>query len=166
MKNELREILARPFGKVLSPQESNKIIEGKKGILIVVGDKSICNLAKNSIAQDICVYDTICMREKISKKELECINRVCANKNKIKVKNPPSKVTPQLIDALKTAIKNKEGAIEINGEDDLASLVAFCYSPIGTIVAYGQPNEGIVLVKITKEKKEQAKILLKKVLGK
>jgi len=39
------------------------------------------------------------------------------------------------------------------GEEDLATIPAVVYAPIGSIVIYGQPKEGVVLIKVTPETK-------------
>jgi uncharacterized protein (UPF0218 family) len=48
----------------------------------------------------------------------------------------------------------------VEGEEDLLTIVAVLYAPDGSFVVYGQPNEGIVVVKATPEKKDEANKLL------
>jgi hypothetical protein len=43
----------------------------------------------------------------------------------------------------------------IDGEEDLLALVAVLYAPEKSLVVYGQPNEGMVVVEVTKEKKTE-----------
>ena len=38
--------------------------------------------------------------------------------------------------------------IVVEGEEDLATLPAILYAPPGSVVVYGQPDEGSVLVKV------------------
>jgi len=49
----------------------------------------------------------------------------------------------------------------VKGEEDLLTLIAVLYSPETALVVYGQPHSGIVVVKVTSEKKAQVKEYLK-----
>lgn len=162
MDKKLRLDLKKPFGKVYTLKDAVAYLKKQKRFLVVVGDKSIYNLVKSEIYPDIIVYDNMCKRKKTDSKTRNLIELFAKQKPKVRIENPPSQITPQLLRALKITIKNKTGAIEIKGEDDLASLAAFIYTPIGSIVAYGQPNKGMVLVEITSDKKNEAKLLLRR----
>ena len=50
--------------------------------------------------------------------------------------------------------------VVVDGEEDLLTLVAVLYAPEGSFVVYGQPYQGIIVVKVTPEKKAEAKALL------
>jgi uncharacterized protein (UPF0218 family) len=43
----------------------------------------------------------------------------------------------------------------VDGEEDLLTLIAILYVPEDSFVIYGQPYEGIVVVKATEAKKEE-----------
>ena len=45
--------------------------------------------------------------------------------------------------------------IYVEGEEDLATLPAVLLSPTGSMVAYGQPGEGVVLVEVDESKKKE-----------
>jgi cytidyltransferase-like protein len=77
-----------------------------------------------------------------------------------KVSNPPGNITNDLIGVVKSAYEGiitdgKQKVIKVAGEDDLAGVPAILLSPLDSIVLYGQPGEGVVVVKVTEEKKEQ-----------
>jgi uncharacterized protein (UPF0218 family) len=81
------------------------------------------------------------------------------------VKNPPGHITKTLVAAVKKAVKiylntNSPQIIRVLGEEDLAGVPAILFSPLGSVVLYGQPEEGIVLVEVTKEKKKNLLSLL------
>ena len=70
------------------------------------------------------------------------------------VSNPKGRVSKQMWDTIKsTDFRNRK--LFIDGEEDLATLPAILFAPIGAIVVYGQPDEGIVIVTVTQEKKEE-----------
>ncbi len=48
----------------------------------------------------------------------------------------------------------------MDGEEDLLTLVAILVAPAGSIVAYGQPEIGIVLVRISEDKKDEIQALI------
>jgi hypothetical protein len=72
----------------------------------------------------------------------------------IEVKNPAGTLTKELIDQIRASL-NSDGRVKIivDGEEDLATLPAILYAPLGSVVVYGQPNEGSVLVDVTPEMK-------------
>ena len=77
------------------------------------------------------------------------------------VNNPQGTITQEAISAVKAALeKNEHTHIVVNGEEDLLALIAVLYAPENAVVVYGQPHEGIVVVKVTSDRKEQAKQFL------
>jgi uncharacterized protein (UPF0218 family) len=55
--------------------------------------------------------------------------------------------------------------VKVKGEEDMLALPMFTLAPKESAVLYGQPLEGIVVVKITQEKQNQAKDLMNKISG-
>jgi uncharacterized protein (UPF0218 family) len=49
----------------------------------------------------------------------------------------------------------------VDGEEDLLTLIAVLNAPEKSLVVYGQPYEGIVVVKVTAKKKAEAMEILK-----
>jgi uncharacterized protein (UPF0218 family) len=82
------------------------------------------------------------------------------------VDNPPGVITEDLIDVVHDAIKSEDHVrIFVRGEEDLAALPAILLAPEGSVVLYGQPDEGVVFVSITKSKKEEILDLLDKIIS-
>jgi uncharacterized protein (UPF0218 family) len=50
--------------------------------------------------------------------------------------------------------------ISVNGEEDLLVLPVCVYAPENSVVLYGQPNEGLVIVKITPQIRNKTQTLL------
>ena len=83
-------------------------------------------------------------------------------KKTVHVNNPRGTITEEAIFAIKEALeKNEHTHIVVDGEEDLLTLIAVLCAPENAIVVYGQPYSGIVVVKVTPEKKAQAKEFLK-----
>ena len=77
------------------------------------------------------------------------------------VNNPQGTITQEAIVAIKEALeKNEHTHIVVDGEEDLLTLIAVLYAPENSFVVYGQPYSGIVVVKVTSEKKAQAQEFL------
>jgi hypothetical protein len=56
---------------------------------------------------------------------------------------------------------NHQTKIVVEGEEDLLTLIAIMNAPQESLVVYGQPHEGIVVVKVTEDKKTEISELLK-----
>jgi uncharacterized protein (UPF0218 family) len=50
--------------------------------------------------------------------------------------------------------------LSVNGEEDLLVIPVCIHAPENAIVLYGQPNEGLVIVKITPEIRSKTQTLL------
>ena len=81
-------------------------------------------------------------------------------KRKLKTKNHAGTIEAQAREAVEHAILGGGDLIEVDGEEDLLTIVAVQTSPSGSLVVYGQPNEGIVLVRVSEAKKAEAQAIL------
>ena len=83
----------------------------------------------------------------------------------IRVQNPPATLSKELIDLIQTSLDSDERIkIVVEGEEDLATLPAILYAPLGSVVVYGQPNEGSVLVDVTSERKQHIEEFMKRMI--
>ncbi len=48
----------------------------------------------------------------------------------------------------------------VKGEEDLLTLIAVLFAPKNAFVVYGQPHSGVVVVKVTSERKARAQEFL------
>lgn len=64
-----------------------------------------------------------------------------------------SKAFQFISDFLQNYSNKKPHLLKIKGEEDLMTVVAVLASPLDTIVYYGQPNQGLVELKVTEELK-------------
>jgi GTP-dependent dephospho-CoA kinase len=157
---ELRVKLKEPFGTLVKgsfDQTMAKMREIKTQNppkIISVGDTVTKNLHDYQIPPDLGIIDNQCMRKKFQ--ATNYTSKV------ISVKNPQGTITQEAVDAVKEALKSCEHVhIVVEGEEDLLTLVAVVYAPENSVVVYGQPYEGIVLVKVSPEKKAEAAEFLK-----
>ncbi len=152
-----------PFGKMIygsSTQTMNKLKDLLKtespSKIIAVGDTVSRNLSKSQIHTHLSITDNKSHRRKTQPQTFK-------NKEIIKVKNPQGTITFEAIKAIQLAIKGKnEVHLLVDGEEDLLTLAAVLYAPENSIVIYGQPHKGIVVIKVTPEKKIEAEKILNK----
>ncbi len=159
---ELREKFKEPFGILVrgtfdeTMNQLRVLIEKEQPPKIIsVGDIVSANLYEHGIHPNLTIIDNRSMRYQIEP--------IKANTEKVVyVDNPPGTITEEAIEAIKEAIKTEENThLIVNGEEDLLTLIAVLYAPKNALVVYGQPYEGIVIVKVTSEKKAEAENFLK-----
>ncbi len=84
----------------------------------------------------------------------------------LRVRNPAGYITADAWCAVKKAFEIvKEGkrvCLIVDGEEDLLGFPVAILSDEGVIMIYGQPREGMVAFRVTKEVKKRAKMLLAK----
>jgi len=79
----------------------------------------------------------------------------------ITVENPPGIITEELLQEIQKAMgSNKPVQIFVKGEEDLAALPAIAMAPISSVIIYGLPDKGAVLVRVTENKKKEIQSLL------
>ncbi len=149
LPEHLREKLKKPFGNLIREWDKSNL--KSSGLIICVGDKTSEKVLGSGVIPKICIYDGKIMRREI--KIPEMIDNF--NAEKIHAKNPAGYLTRDLFDSVRRAL-NSGGNFKIfvDGEEDLATLAAIYLAPISSLVLYGQPKEGIVMVNVNKKSKE------------
>jgi hypothetical protein len=123
--------------------------------MISVGDTVSKNLANNGFFPKLSIVDNKCMRKSTKPTRLPADRTVY-------VTNPQGTVTEEAAAAIEDALKDSQRVkMVVNGEEDLLTLVAITYAPENSYVIYGQPYEGIVVVKATSDKKAEIAVILK-----
>ena len=83
------------------------------------------------------------------------------NAFELMIDNPAAEITLQSIQIIKKAFEmNPPIRLIVNGEEDLLVLPACIHAPKNSVILYGQPNKGLVLVQITTEIRNKAQTLL------
>jgi len=149
--------LKKPFGDVYANTKDLKNSLTKLDNIIAVGDTATRLCIENNIAIAFGVFDNLEKRQKVN----QPLRQIIINKLILKASNPPGHISCDLVQKLIQAIKSR-AFVEVEGEEDLAVIPLILLLPIGSKVLYGQPGEGIVLVKVTEETKNQIKQLLDK----
>ncbi len=71
------------------------------------------------------------------------------------VVNPPGTITRESWRTIKNALRENEATIIVDGEEDLLAIPAVLEAPLRTLIVYGQPGEGIVVVEATSQRKAE-----------
>lgn len=159
---ELRRKLKKPIGTLIHGS-FNEVIKKFKDVVekenpprvISVGDIVSGNLVKNDVFPQLLIVDNRVMRKSI--KPITLVADETAM-----VKNPPGTITEESLSAIQEAVKsNRRVKIVVDGEEDLLALIAVLYAPENSFIVYGQPREGVVIVKATREKKAEVAEILK-----
>jgi uncharacterized protein (UPF0218 family) len=159
---ELRVKLKEPFGMLIQGSFSETMVKMENIVkrekppkIVSVGDAVSLNLYENQMNPQLSITDNKRMRKKVKPK-------VFAGMNVVHVKNPQGTITEEAITAIREALESDEPIhIIVDGEEDLLALIAVFYAPEKSLVVYGQPYEGIVVVEVTSEKKTEAMEILK-----
>jgi uncharacterized protein (UPF0218 family) len=154
---ELRTKFKEPFGTLLRGSFSETInklrilVEREKPPVVVsVGDMVSRNLHAAGLSPRLSITDCKSMRKSIKPSTFEAKKTVC-------VENPQGTITEEAVAAVRKALESAEEVhVVVDGEEDLLTLVAVLYAPVGAFVVYGQPREGVVIVRVTLEKKAEA----------
>ncbi len=163
----LRDELKHPIGQLIKGTIESTIpilikeLSSRDGILVGVGDVTADVLVHNSLNPEIVITDGFTKREKL----LEW-NDYPGYKI-IETKSPAAEITDIAWISLKEAIKivlTQKGRvhIKVEGEEDLLVIPLLIELPIGSVIVYGQPNEGAVLRIIDEKASSQGMSLLNK----
>lgn len=71
------------------------------------------------------------------------------------LKNPSGKITPQLLTLLQNWQRGDFQHLLVEGEEDLATVVLVLTLPLESAVYYGQPDRGLVELKVTEKVKNR-----------
>ena len=158
LPNSLRDQFKTPLGVLLPIGEDNKEnIQkhlSKNSYVITVGDQTTEKMINFGLIPSLQIIDGF---EKRQKRDLPKLG----NATELKIDNPATEITVESVEMIKKAFfMNSPVRITVFGEEDLLVLPVCIHAPDNSIVLYGQPNEGLVLVKITTEIRNKAQTLL------
>ncbi len=159
LPENLRKQLKIPFGILLPNQQVNKNNIQKhlseKTFLITVGDATTENMINLGIVPSLQIIDN---QEKRKERKSLLIKGVNAT---LSCRNPAGEITKECITTIKNGFNSKSPVrITVDGEEDLLVIPVCIFAPPNAVVMYGQPNEGLVIVKIDTEIRDKAQKIL------
>ena len=146
LTEEISRKLKAPLGVLIRNDEEkvSKITSNlpECGLIVSVGDATLDFLLSINIVPDIQIVDS---RERRTVRVLP----KTAHTATLYVKNPRGTISQDSIGTFTKALSStKPVRLIVEGEEDLLALVAIILSPVNSCVFYGQPQEGLVLVKV------------------
>lgn len=161
--SDLRDILKQPIGKVLS---GRALLEELRQCphVVSIGDQVTYTLLRHDIPPRIAIVDFIIKRSEYSDEMRDTIQSF--GSQVLKISNPPGCITKELMDILTQAFTEELSSlslrIEVDGEEDLASLPAILLAPSNVTIIYGLPDKGVIVVQATEDNKEKVRAVLAK----
>jgi len=158
LPDSLRDQMKIPLG-ILLPESQTQKDEIQKYLsensyIITVGDRTTEKMINFDLIPSLQIIDGQEKREKRVPPKLK-------NAIELTVDNPAAEITPQSISIIKKAFTMQSPVrIFVNGEEDLLVLPVCIHAPDDAVVMYGQPHEGLVIVKITTEIRNKVQTLL------
>ncbi|HER45789.1 MAG TPA: DUF359 domain-containing protein [Thermoplasmatales archaeon] len=162
LPDDLKDTLKGHIGQLVDEPALLTLLREERD-LVSVGDKVTYTVLKHGFIPRLCIVDFLLERKPYSLEMKTCIKEFKAVH--LKIRNPPGTITDELWDAIRAVFQNpKRGpvCIEIDGEEDLASLAVIYLSPPGVTVIYGLPNKGVVVVEVTAAHKRKVKEVLER----
>ncbi len=149
LPDSLRTALKEPFGPVISGEFTDALGEGP---IATVGDVVTRDALEADVLPEVMIIDGKTKRTEQAD-PLDLPDQL----HRVPVENPAARITDALWQAVATAYANASCTlIEVDGEEDLATLPAIVHAPEGANVVYGQPDEGAVVVTVDQITRERA----------
>ena len=147
-----------PLGILLPESQADKSnIEkylSKDSYVITVGDRTTEKMIDFGLIPSLQIIDGLEKREKREPPKLP-------NATELTVDNPAAEITSQSIAMIKKAFTLQSPVrLFVNGEEDLLVLPVCIHAPENAVILYGQPNQGLVIVRITPEIRNKVQRLL------
>jgi len=168
LPDDLRSLLKEPLGKLCRGDGLDCVRAMERDLerahkLVAVGDMTAYYLLKAGVVPDLLIVDNKTKRMPVSDQVLDELDH--KSYKTMPVQNPAATLSGDLMDLIRESIQGQDKIkIIVEGEEDLATLPAILYAPLGSAVVYGQPNEGSVLVDVTAEKKLHIEELIKRMI--
>jgi uncharacterized protein (UPF0218 family) len=154
----LRQEFRDPLGDVISEDKLKDAIP-TDALVIAVGDMVAHTCYRKNIKPHLTIIDYHTQREG----EIEFADDL---KNLgdfvVAVNNPAGEITQDLWQAISDALaSDKSVRIEVEGEEELATIPCVILAPDDSYLLYGLWNAGLVLVRITPEVRKRVETVLK-----
>ena len=159
LPDDLRDQLKNPLGNLISDNDPNKENIIKKisveSVIITVGDRTTENMLQLGLKPQIQIIDGLEKRSECAVPADDTIN------TNLSCRNPPGEITEESMQTIQKAFScERPVRVIVKGEEDLIVLPACIFAPKNSVVMYGQPNEGLVIIRVTPEIKAKVQKIL------
>jgi uncharacterized protein (UPF0218 family) len=152
LPQNLRSDFQKPFG-ILYPGIDAVLPELQGKVVYTVGDVVTHTLMRRGITPQVAIIDGHSMRT-------PCSRTPVVEGRQLRAKNPAGTISDDLIEKVQDAVAHPPALLFVEGEEDLAVIPLVLAAPIGSIILYGQPREGVVFRIVDDAAKKKAAALL------
>lgn len=157
LPDHLRDELSKPAGDVISDKDIPYFL--KEGNPVVcVGDETTLTIIRLGINPVLSIFDLKSKRKRYFNELTDFF------RHRIIVRNPPGYITYDLFKSIRYALDNSVPAVQVVGEEDLASLVCINHVELGVTIIYGIPNMGLALIRVDKDIKKRTEDIIEKMV--
>lgn len=158
LPENLRQALKKPIGILIKESEVSRArilhFLPASAYIVTVGDATTDKLINYKLVPSLQIVDGVEKRAKRKPPQTTARKLYC--------NNPAGEITTESIDTIRKALRlPPPNQVIVNGEEDLLVIPVCIYAPPNTVVFYGQPNEGLVVVPVTDEIRNKTKAILK-----
>jgi pantetheine-phosphate adenylyltransferase len=159
LQPELRAKLQEPQGPMLASIADAKITSSAP--VVIVGDNVIRECLKYQLKFNTAVVDGFIKRQPVGiPADHFGITTVFNTINK------PGSIHPSAVETVSKALNYEKSLVVVDGEEDLMVFPAVLLSLLGSVVFYGQPNQGVVMLTVTDKIKAKLSTMIHKLFSK
>jgi uncharacterized protein (UPF0218 family) len=155
---KFRQIFSQTPDVLITKESQIEFLSSK--MLVTVGDVVTATAIRYKIIPKLSIVDFKTKRDEILPSMPNKWDR------RISVRNEPGSISVDLWNSIETAFKSKGNTlIEVDGEEDLASIPAILMAPDGAIVIYGVPDKGIAVYEVGEHLRQMVISDMEKIRG-
>lgn len=162
----LRSELKEPLGPIFT--DTDALLDAAGSPLFCIGDVVTHHVIAAGHTPAVALVDDRTERSAVDDEIARTVAEFDGFDRTVTVGNPAATLTGDLLRELVSAIDRAVETttlIEVDGEEDLATVPAVVVAPDGAGAVYGQPGEGMVLVTVEDTVREQCWNLLSRMDG-
>jgi len=166
LPKRLRSELKEPLGPIFT--DADELLAEASPPLVAVGDVVTYHLIEAGYTPTVALVDERTERDAVDEEVARTIETFDGFDRRVTVENPPATLTAELLSALTRAVRELETTatlLQVDGEEDLATLPAILVAPEGASIVYGQPGEGMVHAVVDHQQQEFVRDLLARMDG-
>jgi pantetheine-phosphate adenylyltransferase len=166
MPAPLKALLSKPMGPVVTNDDLPRTVDGDRRMSVVgVGDEIVAKLVTYGIMPSLAVVD-LQSRRRPYDWQTEAFAKLTDGAAVVRIQSGPGYISEAAREAISHwATSGRRTVIVVSGEEDLLTLPVISRAPYGTVVYYGQPNEGAVRVAVDDSARRTAGNLLARFLN-
>ncbi|MBN2517854.1 MAG: GTP-dependent dephospho-CoA kinase family protein [Candidatus Altiarchaeota archaeon] len=160
LPESLRRELKRPFGTIFKEVGLLRHLRSQPGnrVLVSVGDQISSTLLSSGVTPNVIIWDKKIKRARAQEETTTVLESFLGKRKNIK--NPAGMISKEAWEAVTDSLSGEPTSILVDGEEDLLAIPAVLNSRDGTMVVYGSPDRGAILIDVNRKIKAELQGLL------